>query len=198
MKTETSLDDLIYFLSKLPGLGPRSAQRMVLFLLKKKETHFEPLKGLMDAVLSEMKVCPLCGNYDVITPCHICQDTKRSQTTLCVVPDVSDIWALERSPIYHGQYFALGGLLSALDGITPEDLNIQKLKNRLESSPIEEVIFALPLTVDGQTTLHYLIESLKTYPVKLTTLAHGMPVGGELDFQDEGTIQTAFKARTEL
>jgi recombination protein RecR len=194
----TPIESLIQFLSRLPGLGPRSATRMVLFLLNKKQSHLEPLMDLMRQVDEKVIVCPVCGNLDTQSPCHLCQDTRRQKNVVCVVPQVADIWALERTRIYKGQYFVLGGLLSALDGIGPEDLKISSLVEKINQGGIEEVILALPLTVEGQTTLHYLADILKSTSVKLSTLAHGVPVGGELDYLDEGTIQTAFTARREL
>ena len=194
----TPIESLIQFLSRLPGLGPRSAARMVLFLLNKKQSHLEPLLDLMRQVDEQVVPCPICGNLDTQSPCHLCRDERRQKNIVCVVPQVADIWALERTRIYKGQYFVLGGLLSALDGIGPEDLKINSLVEKINKEGIEEVILALPLTVDGQTTLHYLAEILKQTPAKLSTLAHGVPVGGELDYLDEGTIQTAFKARRQI
>ncbi len=194
----TPIESLIQFLSRLPGLGPRSAARMVLFLLNKKQSHLEPLLDLMRQVDEQVVPCPICGNLDTQSPCHLCRDERRQKNIVCVVPQVADIWALERTRIYKGQYFVLGGLLSALDGIGPEDLKINSLVEKINKGGIEEVILALPLTVDGQTTLHYLAEILKQTPAKLSTLAHGVPVGGELDYLDEGTIQTAFKARRQI
>ncbi len=194
----TPIESLIQFLSRLPGLGPRSATRMVLFLLNKKQSHLEPLMDLMRQVDENVMVCPVCGNLDTQSPCHLCQDARRQKNIICVVPQVADIWALERTRIYKGQYFVLGGLLSALDGMGPEDLKIGSLVKKINQGGIEEVILALPLTVDGQTTLHYLADILKSTSVKLSTLAHGVPVGGELDYLDEGTIQTAFTARKEI
>ncbi len=194
----TPIESLIQFLSRLPGLGPRSAARMVLFLLNKKQSHLEPLLDLMRQVDEQVSPCPVCGNLDTQSPCHLCRDERRQKNIVCVVPQVADIWALERTRIYKGQYFVLGGLLSALDGIGPEDLKINSLVEKINKGGVEEVILALPLTVDGQTTLHYLAEILKQTPAKLSTLAHGVPVGGELDYLDEGTIQTAFKARRQI
>lgn len=192
------IEQLTKLIAKLPALGARSARRIVLHLLKKKETSLLPLITALQNVADNIKKCPICGNFDTEEPCAICADTARDVETICVVQDVADLWAMERAGIYRGQYHVLGGILSALDGITPEDLNIESLFLRLNGSRIQEVILALPATIDGQITNHYLLSRLKEYPVKVTTLAQGLPLGGELDYMDDGTIQLALSARKEI
>lgn len=193
---------LIRHLSKLPGLGPRSGRRLALHLLKKRESLFRPLIQVMQDAEQKIKTCQICYALDACDPCQLCQDPTRNASQLCVVGDVGDLWALERANTFRGYYHVLGGSLSAIDGVGPQQLTISALLNRLQPqkntsaiSPISEVILALNATVDGQTTIHYLIDQLKDYPVKVSTLAHGMPVGGEMDYLDEGTIFTAFEAR---
>jgi len=188
------IERLIQLLSKLPGLGPRSARRAALVLLKKREQLLEPLAGAMRDAASAIRVCEICGNLDTVSPCSICRDPRRDGHVLCVVEDVADLWALERASVYRGRYHVLGGALSALDGVTPEKLNVAALLNRVKSS-VEEVILAMNATVEGQTTAHYLLDALAPSGVKVTRLAHGVPVGGELDYLDEGTLSAAFKAR---
>jgi len=188
------IERLIQLLSKLPGLGPRSARRAALVLLKKREQLLEPLAGAMRDAASAIRVCEICGNLDTVSPCSICRDPRRDGHVLCVVEDVADLWALERASVYRGRYHVLGGALSALDGVTPEKLNVAALLNRVKSS-VEEVILAMNATVEGQTTAHYLMDALAPSGVKVTRLAHGVPVGGELDYLDEGTLSAAFKAR---
>ena len=194
----TDIEKLIRQIAKLPSLGTRSARRIVLHLLKKKETLLLPLIADLQDVADNIKNCPICGNYDTLEPCSICRDTSRDMQTLCVVQDVADLWAMERVGLYRGQYHVLGGILSALDGVTPEDLNIEPLFARLAQGLVKEVILALPATIDGQITNHYLLSRLKEYPVKVTTLAQGLPLGAELDYMDEGTIQLALSARKEI
>lgn len=192
------IEQLIKLIAKLPALGTRSARRIVLHLLKKKETTLLPLIASLQNVSDNIKKCPVCGNFDTAEPCAICSDTSRDAEIVCVVQDVADLWAMERTGVYRGQYHVLGGILSALDGITPEDLNIESLFLRLNGGHINEVILALPATIDGQITNHYLLSRLKEYSVKVTTLAQGLPMGGELDYMDDGTIQLALSARKEL
>ncbi|MBP1532061.1 MAG: recombination protein RecR [Alphaproteobacteria bacterium] len=192
------IEKLIKIIAKLPALGSRSARRIVLHMLKKKETSLLPLIGALQNVADNIKKCPVCGNFDTEEPCSICQDKTREQETICVVQDVADLWAMERVGIYKGQYHILGGILSALDGITPEDLNIESLFARLQKGEIKEVILALPATIDGQITAHYLLSRLKEFQVKVTTLAQGIPVGAELDYMDDGTIHLALSMRKEL
>lgn len=192
------IEKLTKIIAKLPALGTRSARRIVLQLLKKKETALLPLITALQEVADNVKKCPICGNFDTQEPCSVCQDTTRDKETVCVVQDVADLWAMERVGLYRGQYHVLGGILSALDGVTPDDLNVEGLFARLHSGVIKEVILALPATIDGQITAHYLLSRLKEFPVKVTTLAQGIPLGAELDYMDDGTIQLALSARKEL
>ncbi|MCW9034526.1 MAG: recombination mediator RecR [Alphaproteobacteria bacterium] len=192
------LDNLINLLSKLPGLGPRSAKRAVLHLIKRREGLMLPLAAAMDAAAENIKTCSTCGNVDVQDPCTICIDPRRDNTTLCVVEDVADLWAMERTKAFKGRYHVLGGVLSALDGIGPEDLNIPKLVNRATNSPITEVILATGATVDGQTTAHYITDRLEDSEITISGLAQGIPVGGELDYLDDGTISAALKKRRQI
>lgn len=192
------IEKLTKLIAKLPALGTRSARRIVLQLLKKKETTMLPLIAALQEVADNVKKCPVCGNFDTKEPCYVCQDMARDQETICVVQDVADLWAMERVGLYHGQYHVLGGILSALDGVTPDDLDMEKLFFRLQNGQVKEVILALPATIDGQITAHYMLSRLKEFPVKVTTLAQGIPVGAELDYMDDGTIQLALSARKEL
>lgn len=192
------IEKLTKIIAKLPALGTRSARRIVLQLLKKKETALLPLITALQEVADNVKKCPICGNFDTQEPCSVCQDTTRDKETVCVVQDVADLWAMERVGLYRGQYHVLGGILSALDGVTPDDLNVEGLFARLPNGVIKEVILALPATIDGQITAHYLLSRLKEFPVKVTTLAQGIPLGAELDYMDDGTIQLALSARKEL
>ena len=192
------IEHLIQLLSRLPGLGPRSARRGALFLMDKRESHLIPLIQAMQEVADHVKVCPICGNMDTEVPCSICSNTKRDGAQICVVEDVADLWALERAGLFKGHYHVLGGVLSALDGVGPEELKIDSLMARVQSGDVQEVILALPATVDGQTTVHYLADRLAKYPVKITTLSRGVPLGGELDYLDDGTIQMAFKSRRDV
>lgn len=194
----TDIEKLVKQIAKLPALGTRSARRIVLYLLKKRETSLLPLIADLQDVADNIKKCPICGNFDTEEPCAVCQDSSRDTQMLCVVQDVADLWAMERVGLYRGQYHVLGGILSALDGITPEDLNIESLFTRLSKGQIKEVILALPATIDGQITNHYLLSRLKEYPIKVTTLAQGLPMGAELDYMDDGTIQLALSARKEI
>ena len=189
------IEQLIQLLAKLPAFGPRSARRAVLHLLNKKESHFAPLMAAAKTVYDKIIVCPVCGNMDTTAPCSICRDGKRNIAQICVVRDVADLWALERAGAYTGLYHVLGGVLSALDGIGPDELQIQSLLDRVAAGGIEEVILALPATVEGQTTAHYLRDRLDGYPLKISALSRGVPVGGELDYLDDGTLQMAFKTR---
>ncbi|CAO4846866.1 MAG: Recombination protein RecR [Holosporales bacterium] len=192
----SEINNLIHLLGKLPGLGPRSGRRAALHLLKKKEVFLKPLLDALQEAYLKVDTCPTCGNLDACMPCSICQDTKRDDRILCVVENVSDLWAMERSKMILGRYHILGGVLSAIDGFGPDALNIPKLHERMQTHKIEEVVLSLSATVDGQTTLHYIAQELKIYPhVKITTLAHGVPVGGELDYLDDGTLSAAFMAR---
>ena len=189
------IEKLIKLVSKLPSLGTRSARRIVLQLIKKRESLLLPLIEAMTQVADNIKTCEICGNYDTTSPCSICASALREPHLLCVVQDVADLWAMERVSFFKGKYHVLGGVLSALDGVAPEDLNIESLIERICSEGITEVILALPATVDGQITSHYLVSRLKDSNVKITTLAQGIPMGAELDYMDEGTIQLAINSR---
>jgi recombination protein RecR len=189
------IDALAQALARLPGLGPRSARRAVLHLLKKRETALAPLLRALERVNEALSVCATCGNVDTADPCSVCADTRRDDRLLCVVEEVSDLWALDRSRLFPGRFHVLGGRLSALEGIRPEDLSIDKLIARVAKGGVDEVVLAMNATLEGQTTAHYLAERLETYPVRLTQLAHGLPVGGELDYLDEGTLAQALRAR---
>jgi recombination protein RecR len=188
------IDRLIQLLAKLPGLGPRSARRAALVLLKKREALLEPLSLALHDAAKAIRICEICGNLDTQNPCALCGDPRRDDHLLCVVEDVADLWALERAGVFRGRYHVLGGALSALDGVTPERLNVGSLIERTAKG-VDEVILAMNATVEGQTTAHYLIDLLQRSGVKVTRLAHGVPVGGELDYLDEGTLSAAFKAR---
>jgi recombination protein RecR len=189
------IETLSSALARLPGLGPRSARRAVLYLIKKRETALIPLLRALEAVNERLSTCTLCGNVDTVEPCGICRDQRRDTRMLCVVEDVPDLWALERSRLFPGRYHVLGGRLSALDGVRPEDLNMASLLARVEAGGIDEVVLAMNATLDGQTTAHYLAERLEAKPVRITQLAHGLPVGGELDYLDDGTLAQALRAR---
>ena len=189
------IDALTQALSRLPGLGPRSARRAVLHLLKKRESALEPLLRALDAVNDRLVTCGICGNVDTVDPCGICSDARRDARALCVVEDVSDLWALDKSRLFPGRFHVLGGRLSALEGVRPEDLSIDALIARVEAGGIDEVVLAMNATLEGQTTAHYLAERLERFSVRLTQLAHGVPVGGELDYLDEGTLAQALRAR---
>ncbi|MPZ10825.1 MAG: recombination protein RecR [Kiloniellaceae bacterium] len=191
------LERLIQLLARLPGLGPRSARRAVLHLMQKREALMLPLAAAMVRAAESVTLCTTCGNLDTRNPCGICQDVTRDAKLLCVVEDVADLWALERSGAFKGRYHVLGGTLSAIDGRGPEQLNLGGLAARATTAPsgVEEVILALSATVDGQTTAHYISERLAGSGVKISRLAHGVPVGGELDYLDDGTLTAALKAR---
>lgn len=189
------IETLTQALSRLPGLGPRSARRAVLHLLKKRETALTPLLRALDAVNERLATCGICGNVDTTDPCGICADPRRDARALCVVEDVPDLWALDRSRLFPGRYHVLGGRLSALEGVRPEDLRIDSLIARIAAGGIDEVVLAMNATLEGQTTAHYIAERIERFPVRLTQLAHGLPVGGELDYLDEGTLAQALRAR---
>ena len=192
---ETEIDTLIRLFSRLPGFGRRSARRVVLHLIKKKETQLIPLADAIQNVIEHVRICPVCGNLDSQSPCSICSDERRDENVICVVQDVADLWAIERSAAFRGRNHVLGGLLSAIEGTGPDELRLPVLEQRLRRTGVSELILALPATVDGQTTGHYIIERFKDLPVKISSLAQGIPVGGELDYLDDGTIQTALKSR---
>jgi recombination protein RecR len=191
------IERLIQLLAKLPGLGPRSARRAALVLLKKREALLDPLAIAMRDAATAIRVCEVCGNLDTKSPCSLCNDPRRDPRLLCVVEDVADLWALERAGVFRGRYHVLGGALSALDGVTPERLNAASLLDRT-ARDVDEVILAMNATVEGQTTAHYLMDLLQHSGIKVTRLAHGVPVGGELDYLDEGTLSAAFRARRPL
>ena len=192
------IEKLVKLVAKLPALGTRSARRIVLQLLKKRESRFLPLIETMTEVAEKVKTCEICGNYDTESPCSVCSSETRDGTLLCVVQDVADLWAMERVSMFKGKYHVLGGVLSALDGVAPEDLNIENLLKRLHREEVKEIILALPATIDGQITTNYLIQRLKDFDVKISTLAQGIPMGAELDYMDEGTIQLALNSRKTL
>ncbi len=189
------IEALVQQLARLPGLGPRSARRAVLHLIKRRETAMAPLLGALNRVNDTLVTCATCGNVDTIDPCGICADPRRDSRALCVVEEVADLWALDRSRLFPGKYHVLGGKLSALDGVTPNDLAIEPLVRRVAAGGIDEVVLAMNATLEGQTTAHYITDRLEGLPIRLTQLAHGLPVGGELDYLDEGTLAQALRAR---
>jgi recombination protein RecR len=189
----SELDTLIQLLSRLPGLGPRSARRAALHLIKRRKSLLEPLAAALADAAEAIRSCSTCGNLDTVDPCAICADPERDATAICVVEDLADLWALERTGAFRGRYHVLGGTLSALDGIGPEDLNIERLLARIR--PGQELILALNATVEGQTTAHYLADRLAGRDIKLSRLAQGVPIGGELDYLDDGTLTAALKSR---
>lgn len=190
------IERLIQMLAKLPGLGPRSARRAALHLIKRKESLLEPLAAALSGAAASVRSCSVCGNLDASDPCGVCADDRRDASVICVVEDVADLWALERTASFQGTYHVIGGTLSALDGRGPEELNISGLVARIAAGRTSEVILALSATVEGQTTAHYISDRLEeTGGVRVTRLAHGVPVGGELDYLDDGTLSAALKAR---
>lgn len=189
------IERLVRLLARLPGLGPRSAQRAALAMLKRRDTLMLPLADALRACAEAVRPCSQCGNLDSLDPCGICRDPKRDAGLVCVVAEVEDLWALERAAVFKGRYHVLGGTLRALDGIGPEDLGVDRLLRRLDEGGVREVILALGATVDGQTTSHYLAERLKPLGCAVTRLGHGVPVGGELTYLDEGTLDAALRAR---
>lgn len=189
------IETLTQVLARLPGLGPRSARRAVLWLIKRRETALVQLLAALDGLSERLVECRTCGNVDTADPCAICTDPRRDPRSLCVVEDVADLWALDRARLFTGRYHVLGGRLSALDGVRPEDLSIGPLVERVSQGGIDEVVLAMNATLEGQTTAHYIAERLEGYPVRITQLAHGLPVGGELDYLDEGTLAQALRAR---
>lgn len=192
------IERLIQLLGKVPGLGPRSARRAALHLIKKREQLLSPLTDAMQMAREKIITCEACGNIDTLSPCTLCRDARRDETILVVVEDVADLWALERASATNGRYHVLGGVLSALDGIGPKDLALDQLVARASTGGVREVILALNATVDGQTTAHYITDLLSPYGITVTKLAHGVPVGGELDYLDEGTLSAAMRQRTAL
>ena len=193
--TVTDIDVLTQLLSKLPGLGPRSARRVTLHLIANREKLLQPLGDALVSVAENVKSCDQCGNFDTNNPCSICTDSRRDISVICVVESVADLWALERTASFKGGYHILGGILSPLDGVGPQDLNISTLIKRASKENVDEVILATSATVDGKTTAHYIADRLKNCRVKVSELAHGIPVGGELDYLDDGTLSAALKER---
>ena len=190
------IERLIQLLARLPGLGPRSARRAALFLIKKREMLMTPLAAALQTALEKIEVCRVCGNIDSQNPCTVCTDPKRDRAVIVVVADVADLWALDRAAAINARYHVLGGTLSPLDGVGPQDLAIDALVNRVHAEKPSELILALNATVDGQTTAHYITDLIQDTGVKVTRLAHGVPVGGELDYLDEGTLAAAIRQRT--
>jgi recombination protein RecR len=191
----SDLDRLIQLLARVPGLGPRSARRAALLMIRRREALMLPLAEALARVAETIRACAVCNNLDTEDPCAICRDATRDPATLCIVAQVGDLWAIERSGAFRGRYHVLGGTLSALDGIGPDRLAIGALLRRLEAGGIAEAILALSATVDGQTTAHYLVDRIQPFGIKVTRLAHGVPVGGELDYLDDGTLMAALSAR---
>lgn len=189
------IETLTAALARLPGLGPRSARRAVLWLIKRRETALVQVLDALTQVRESLVECTTCGNIDTTNPCGICRDPRRDSRALCVVEEVADLWALDRARLFTGRYHVLGGRLSALDGVRPEDLAIDTLLSRVSEGGIDEVLLAMNATLEGQTTAHYISERLEGLPVRTTQLAHGLPVGGELDYLDEGTLAQAIRAR---
>jgi recombination protein RecR len=194
----SDLDALIQLLAKLPGLGPRSARRAALHLVKRRESLMQPLAEVMRTAAERIRACSICGNLDTEDPCALCRDTRRDPDLLCVVEDVADLWAIERTAAFRGRYHVLGGTLSALEGVGPEDLRIDALIARASGGEVKELILALNATVEGQTTAHYVTDRLAGTGVVVSRLAHGVPVGGELDYLDEGTLSAALAQRRPL
>ncbi|MDG1691268.1 MAG: recombination mediator RecR [Alphaproteobacteria bacterium] len=189
------IEALVKYLARLPGLGPRSARRAVLQLMRRRESLLIPLSEALGVARDKIVTCKTCGNIDTSDPCTICADARRDDTILCVVEDVGDLWALERAQALRGRYHILGGTLSALDGIGPEELNLESLRTRCASPQVSEIILATSATVEGQTTAHFITDMLADLEVRVTRLAHGVPVGGELDYLDDGTLLAAMKSR---
>lgn len=189
------IENLVKLLARLPGLGPRSARRAVLQMMRRRETLLDPLSEALMVARDKIVSCTICGNIDTLSPCTICADSRRDVSVLCVVEDVGDLWALERAQAVKGRYHVLGGTLSALDGVGPDDLNLGGLKQRCADDAVSEIILATNATVEGQTTAHVITDMLSDLDVTITRLAHGVPVGGELDYLDDGTLLAAMKSR---
>jgi recombination protein RecR len=196
--TGREIETLIALLAKLPGLGPRSARRVALQLIKKREGLLVPLAQALAEAARSVRPCSVCGNVDTVDPCGLCKDQRRDNGLLCVIEEVGDLWALERAQVFAGRYHVLGGTLSALDGIGPDNLALAPLITRVAEGQIREVVLAMNATVDGQATAHYVAERLAPFGVRVSRLAHGVPVGGELDYLDDGTLEAAFRARRSL
>ncbi len=195
---DSPVEQLIRQIARLPGLGPRSARRIVLYLLQRRESVFQPLVVALRSVEADVRQCNTCRNWDTSDPCSVCADARRDQSVICVVEGVADLWALERSGAYKGQYHVLGGTLSALEGTKPEDLGVALLLERAEAEAVTEIVLAMGATVEGQTTAHYLADSLAHCSVTISRLAHGVPVGGQLDYLDDGTLTAALRSRRPL
>ena len=198
MSVDNPLDDLIRRLARLPGLGTRSARRAVLHLMKNRDSLMLPLAEDISRVAQSVRHCVECGNFDTADTCRICRNTDRDQSRICVVEDVADLWAMERAGVFSGCYHVLGGVMSAIDGVGPEELRIDYLVSKSGEDAVQEVILATSATVDGQTTAHYIAERLEPTKVQVTRLAHGVPVGGELDYLDDGTLAQAMRARRQI
>ena len=194
----SEIDRLIQYLAKLPGLGPRSARRVALYMLKRRETVLEPLAKALGEAAAAVAACSQCGNLDTRDPCSICADQRRDPGAICVVEDVADVWALERAGSFRGRYHVLGGTLSPIEGVGPDDLGISRLVARAAAPEVSEVILALSFTVDGQTTAHYIVDRLRDCGVFVTGIAHGVPLGGELHYLDDATLATALSGRRSL
>ena len=193
---KNEINNFIKLLSKLPGLGPRSGRRAALAIIKQKEKLLIPLKDAFNDICEKIVVCEICNNIDLKSPCAICSNQNKDMNIICVVEEISDLWAIERAAVFKGYYHILGGVLNALDGVGPDQLNIEKLGQRIKQNKVQEIILALSATIDGQTTLHFLIDYLEDFNVKVTKLAHGIPIGGELDYLDDGTLTQAILSRT--
>lgn len=195
---EKEIENLIALMAKLPGFGKRSSRRAVLYMINKRKSLMEPIGSLINEVAASVKKCDECGNLTTKNLCSICENLERDKTKLCIVCDVADLWAMERARTFKGRFHVLGGVLSALDGVGPEELAIPKLISRIQNDAISEIILALGATINGQTTAHYIADQLSNTEVEITSLAHGVPIGGELDYLDEGTIELAFQGRKEF
>ena len=198
MNNQNHLEYLIKLFSRLPSLGPRSARRIVLHLVNNQNNLMNPLIEAMDLVIKNIKHCKSCGNLDSNDICSICTDSKRDDSLICVVEEIADLWAIEKSAVFRGKYHVLGGVLSAINGKGPEDLNLNNLLNKVQNQQVNEIILATNPTIDGQTTAYYLAELLKEYNIKISKLANGIPIGSELDYLDEGTLNIAFKSRNDF
>ena len=193
---KNEINNFIKLLSKLPGLGPRSGRRAALAIIKQKEKLLIPLKDALNDISEKIVVCEICNNIDLKSPCAICSNQNKDMNIICVVEEISDLWAIERAAVFKGYYHILGGVLNALDGVGPDQLSIENLGQRIKQNQVQEIILALSATIDGQTTLHFLIDYLEDFNVKVTKLAHGIPIGGELDYLDDGTLTQAILSRT--
>jgi len=194
-ESQSDLESLIKIFAKMPGLGPRSAQRLVFHLIKKREIIIDQLISSLENINSKIKYCEICGNFTLDRVCEVCSDKSRDASLVCVVEDISDLWAMNRSGVFNGVFHVLGGLLTPMEGIGPEELRISNLTERVASGGVKEIVLALGATITGQTTANYIFQELDKYAIKITSLAQGVPVGGELDYLDDSTIVAAFNAR---